>query len=129
MGHRCAILRWHMAKTFAEKFEAALAEKRAEDEKYGLRTLARTLAKEDPEQAEIIRRRLHKYRPPKGGGAAAVKPTQPTRHEIEDAMGLERDALAPDKELAAAVSADQEFLEAVAPLRKLLERQFAEAHA
>lgn len=118
-----------MAKTFAEKFEGALAEKRAADEKYGLRTLARKLAKDDPEQAEIIRRRLHKYRPPKGGGAAEVKPTEPTRHEIEDAMGLERDALAPDKDLVAARSAQEEFLSAVTPLFELFERRFSDRQA
>lgn len=115
-----------MAQTFAEKFEQALADRREKDPTYGLRTLARRLAKDDPEAVETIRRRLHKYRPPKGGGAAEVKPTAPTRHEIEDAMGLKRDALAPDKELAVALSADQEFLAAVAPLWQLLERKFSE---
>lgn len=115
-----------MGSTFAEKFEQALADKREKDPTYGLRTLARKLAKDDPEQMETIRRRLHKYRPPKGGGAAEVKPTEPTRREIEKAMGLKRDALAPDKELATSLSADQEFLAAVAPLWNLLERKFSE---
>lgn len=88
--------------TFAEKFEKALSEKKDADETYGLRTLARKMAKDDPRQAEIIRRRLHKYRPKNGGGAAEVAPSAPTRWEIEDAMGLERDALAPERKSAAA---------------------------
>lgn len=117
---------WHMGYTFGEKFEAALAEKRAQDEKYGLRTLARKLADNDPHQTEIIRRRLNKYRPPKGGGAAEVAPTEPTRREIEDAMGLERDSLAPDREaVAARMAADAEFLTDLAPLRKLFELSHA----
>lgn len=115
-----------MAQTFAEKFEEALAQKRSKDSTYGLRTLARKLAKDDPEAIETIRRRLNKYRPKPGrGGAGEVAPTEPTRREIEKAMGLKRDALAPDKDLVAALSADQEFLAAIAPLRKLLERQFS----
>jgi hypothetical protein len=85
-----------MAETFAEKFERALDAKRQEDERFGLRTLARRLAKDDPQQAEIIRRRLHKYRPPKGGGSAEVAPTEPTRHEIEAALGLPPDSLKPE---------------------------------
>lgn len=85
-----------MGTTFAEKFEEALAEKRKSDPTYGLRTLARDLANGEPEDIEVIRRRLYKYRPPKGGGAAEVAPTPPTRWEIEDALGLERDALRPD---------------------------------
>lgn len=111
-----------MGYSFGEKFEKALAEKRAEDDKYGLRTLARKLADNDPHQTEIIRRRLNKYRPPKGGGAAEVSPTAPTRREIEDAMGLERDSLAPDREaVAARMAADAEFLQELAPLRRLFE--------
>lgn len=110
-----------MAGTFAEKFEQALADKREREPGYGLRTLARTLAKGDPDAIETIRRRLHKYRPPKGGGAAETKPTPPTRHEIEDAMGLERDALAPDKDLVAASAIDADFLADLAPLRRLFE--------
>lgn len=109
-----------MAQTFAEKFEEALAQKRSKDSTYGLRTLARKLAKDDPEKVETIRRRLNKYRPPKGGGAAEVKPTDPTRWEIEEAMGLERDALAPEQVLVNA-SAEAEFLAEIAPLRRLFE--------
>src|SRR4029077_2076115 len=74
----------------------------------------------DKEKAETIRRRLNKYRPPKGGGAAAVKPTEPTRREIEKAMGLEQDALAPEQD-AVAAKTDAEFLKALAPLRRLYE--------
>jgi hypothetical protein len=100
-----------MAKTFAEKFEQALADKREQEPGYGLRTLARALAKDDAQQAEIIRRRLHKYRPPKnGGGAAEVKPTISTRREIEKALGVEIDSLAPDPDAVAARS-DADFLE------------------
>lgn len=124
MGQDCAILLWHMAATFAEKFEQALAERREREPEYGLRTLARTLADNDPDQMEIIRRRLHKYRPKKPGGGSAVKvvtPTDPTRHEIEDAMGLERDALAPERPSPEDVSAEAAFLADLAPLRKLFE--------
>jgi len=95
-----------MAETFAEKFERALEEKRREIPGYGLRTLARLLAKDDPKNTEIIRRRLNKYRPkPGSGGAAEVAPTEPSRHEIEAAMGLERDALRPEADRVAASAA------------------------
>lgn len=111
-----------MAPTFAEKFEQALAERRAKDEFYGLRTLARTLADNDPHQTEIIRRRLNKYRPPKGGGSAQVTPTAPTRREIERAMGLDADSLEPDHDAVAAnAEADIEFMHDLAPLRRLYE--------
>jgi hypothetical protein len=103
-----------MAGTFAEKFEKALSDRKEQDPRYGLRTLARQLANDDGRQAEIIRRRLHKYRPPKGGGAAIV-PTAPTRWEIEDAMGLPRDALRPDEQPASSMV--QELLAAVEPFR------------
>lgn len=110
-----------MPATFAEKFEQALAEKRDQEPGYGLRTLARELADDDPHQMEIIRRRLNKYRPkPGSGGAAEVAPTEPTRREIEDALGLERDALAPDEPVTVA-AADDEFLREIAPLRRLFE--------
>lgn len=108
-------------QTFADKFEAALAEAKERDGNYGLRTLARTLANDDPHQMEIIRRRLHKYRPPKGGGSAETAPTEPTRHEIEAAMGLERDALAPDPDALAAMS-HHDMLEALRPFGDLLQR-------
>lgn len=109
---------WHMGYTFAEKFEAALAERREREPGFGLRTLARTLARDESE-VETIRRRLHKYRPkPNRGGAGEVAPTAPTRWEIEEALGLERDALAADK---IAASADTEFLAEIAPLRRLFE--------
>lgn len=111
-------MRWHMAETFAEKFEQALEERRERDPDFGLRTLARKLAKDDPRQTEIIRRRLNKYRPPKGGGSAQVSPTQPTRHEIEDALGLPLDALKPEPQTVAATA---EFLRDIAPLRRLWE--------
>lgn len=93
-----------MGTSFADKFEEALASKKQEDPSYGLRTLARELAGGDPQRMEVIRRRLNKYRPKPGGGAAEVAPTEPTRHDIEDAMGLDRDALAPDVDPLAARS-------------------------
>lgn len=94
-----------MATTFADLFEAALAEKKLTDPKYGLRTLARELADEDREQTEFIRRRLNKYRNPRdGSGAAKVKPTAETREDIEDAMGLHRDSLKPVVDPAAAAA-------------------------
>jgi hypothetical protein len=107
--------------TFADKFEQALQDAKQRDPQFGLRTLARTLAKDDPKQLEIVRRRLHKYRPKNGGGGAEVAPTETTRHEIEDAMGLDRDALAPDVDDLAAVS-HADMIAALSPLRKLLER-------
>lgn len=109
-----------MGSTFGEKFEQALAEKRQADPGYGLRTLARALADGDVAKAETIRRRLNKYRPPKGGGAAEVKPTDPTRWEIERAMGLEQDTLAPAPD-AVAAKTDADFLHDLAPLRRLFE--------
>lgn len=111
-----------MGQTFAEKFEKALEERRERDPGFGLRTLARNLAKGDPDRAETIRRRLNKYRPkPGNGGSAEVAPTEPSRREIERAMGLDVDALAPDKDAVAALAADREFLEDVRPLRRLWE--------
>ncbi len=116
--HDCVIVPWHMAATFAEKFEQALQERRQEDPNYGLRTIARKLADNDPHQTEIIRRRLNKYRPkPSNGGAAKVAPTEPTRREIEDAMGLDQDALKPEPVEAASA----EFLRDIMPLQRLWE--------
>lgn len=110
-----------MGRTFAEKFEEALEEKRRETPGWGLRTLARELADDDPDRAEVIRRRLNKYRPkPGSGGAAEVRPTEPTRREIENALGLETDSLAPDPDaLAAHVDSERDFLNDLAPLRRL----------
>lgn len=88
-----------MAATFAEKFEQALAEARRADPQFGLRTVARTLAEQDKQKTKTILRRLQKYRPKPGGGAAEVAPTEPTRREIEKAMGLTPDALAPEPDL------------------------------
>jgi hypothetical protein len=90
-----------MGASFAEKFEEALDARRESDPGYGLRTLARRLADGDPEKTKTILRRLQKYRPKPGrGGAGEVAPTAPTRWEIEDAMGLRRDELAPDLDQA-----------------------------
>lgn len=80
--------------SFAEKFERALDEMRAARPGSGLRTIAMTLADDDPRRAETIRRRLQKYRPRPGG--AQKRPTASTRQEIERAMGLELNALQPD---------------------------------
>lgn len=85
-----------MATTFAEKFEDALQARKDEDPAFGVRTIARILAKDDREKIETIRRRLNKYRPKNGGGAAEVAPTEATRREIEDALGLDTDTLKPD---------------------------------
>lgn len=91
-----------MGSAFADKFEAALTAKKQDDPNYGVRTLARDLAGGDKERIETIRRRLNKYRPKPGGGAAEVAPTEPTRHDIEVAMGLDRDSLAPEADPLAA---------------------------
>jgi hypothetical protein len=107
-------------KTFADKFEQALKERKKTDPKYGLRTLARTLAGEDERQAEIVRRRLHKYRPRPGGGSAEVTPTEPTRREIEAALGLEQDSLAPDADLVVARGRSIEDL-LLARIREIVE--------
>lgn len=108
--------------TFAEKFEEALAERKRVEPGYGLRTLARVLAQDDKTKIETIRRRLNKYRPRPGGGAAEVAPTPSTRREIEVAMGLEDGSLRPDQDaLAAALAEDQAFLRDLAPMRRLWE--------
>lgn len=96
-----------MGSTFAEKFEEALDAKRLAEPGYGLRTLARKLADNDPDKTKTILRRLQKYRPRNGGGAAEVAPTKPTRNEIEKALGLEVDALAPDEQDIAAALRQQ----------------------
>lgn len=86
-----------MGATFAEKFEEALAERRQREPEFGLRTVARRIADGDPEKTKTILRRLQKYRPKPGrGGAGEVAPTPPTRREIERAMDLPEDSLAPD---------------------------------
>jgi len=77
--------------TFADKFRAALAAKKKDDPNYGVRTVARGLARGDRARVDTIRRRLNKYL-----GPEAITPTEPTRHEIEAIMGLDRDALKPD---------------------------------
>lgn len=82
--------------TFADKFDRALSAKKAADPGYGVRTIARAMAKGDPKRVETIRRLLNKYRPKVDGRPPEVSPTEPTRHEIEAAMGLELDSLKPD---------------------------------
>ncbi len=112
------------SSTFAEKFQLAIEEKRQKEPNYGLRTVARILADGDKDKVEVIRRRLHKYRPKTPGGAAIV-PTEPTRREIEKAMGLEQDALKPDVngDRAAARAQQEEF----ALFQALLDRADARA--
>lgn len=100
--------------TFADKFEQALS-----DSGQSLRGLARKLARDDGE-VETIRRRLYKYRPRPGGGAAEVAPSDQTRWNIEEALGLQRDALAPDPEIPRSRELDA-ALEVV--LRELLRTQ------
>ncbi len=91
-------------RTFAQKFEEALAARKQREPGFGLRTLAREIA-DKPEDIETIRRRLHKYRPKPGkGGAGEVAPIDSTRREIERALGLEIGALAPDEDLVAALN-------------------------
>jgi hypothetical protein len=82
--------------TFADKFEQALNDKKASSPNYGIRTVARAMAKGDRDRVETIRRLLNKYRGKADGRKAEVTPSEPTRHEIEAAMGLERDSLKPD---------------------------------
>lgn len=116
-----------MGSTFAEKFEEALAEKRrTENPDYGIRTVARVLSDGDKEKVEVIRRRLHKYRPKRPGGAA-ITPTEPTRHEIEKAMGLEQDALKPEVDENAAAA--QAFMDDLMPFAQVFERMAERAFA
>lgn len=118
-----------MGTTFAEKFEEALEDRRQREPGFGVRTLARELATDeltgiaDPKKIETIRRRLNKYRPKPGGGAAEVAPTEPTRREIERHMRLDLDALKPDEDLVAALNVltDEDiFLEALRPFAQLV---------
>lgn len=112
-----------MGTTFGEKFEEALAERRERDPSYGVRTLARELAKGDPKKMETIRRRLNKYRPKPGGGAAEVSPTEPTRREIEAALELDPDTLKPDEDLIAALAPghrESDYLEALRPFARMV---------
>lgn len=89
-----------MGGTFGEKFEEALTDRKAQADRdgqqWGLRTLARELAGGDKTRTSSVLRQLHKYRPKKPGGGVQIVPTEPTRHDIEAALGLERDALKPD---------------------------------
>lgn len=111
-----------MATTFAEKFEQALTEKRVTEPGFGLRTLARQLADGDPEKTKTILRRLQKYRPKPGrGGAGEVSPTSPTRREIERALGLELDALAPEGDLNGDLAARVREARQLAAFRTLME--------
>lgn len=116
-----------MGRTFAEKFEEALDAKRLAEPGYGLRTLARRIAKDDPQKTKTVLRRLQKYRPKPGGGAAEVSPTEPTRREIERAMDLQNDALKPDEtDLLAALAPlkpEAEYLEALRPFAELVARR------
>ena len=90
---RCAIVAWRMAKTtaakrtFAAKLEAELAAR-----KLGRRTLARRLseARGGRQSVDTLRRLLNKY------AIGDHVPLAETRHEIEDAIGCERDSLKPD---------------------------------
>jgi hypothetical protein len=61
-----------MAGTFAEKFEQALAEKREQEPGYGLRTLARTLAKGDPDAVEYHADQIDPDRPSLSASIACV---------------------------------------------------------
>lgn len=114
---------WRMGKTFAQKFEEALDARRLAEPGYGLRTLARALAKDDPRDTKTVLRRLQKYRPKRPGGGAEVAPTDPTRHEIESALGLKFDALRTDEDVIAALSPAKRLAEmenALRPLAALL---------
>jgi hypothetical protein len=71
-------------RTFAHKLRAEL-----DRQDLGVRTLARKLS-DDKHSLEIVRRRLNKYL------RDGVVPTEATRHEIEAALGTDRDALNPD---------------------------------
>lgn len=116
-----------MAATFAQKFEEALREAREAKPGFGLRTLARQMAKDDPKQTEIIRRRLNKYRPKPGGGAAEVTPTEPTRREIERELGLVMDSLKPDPVPVDSAQGDREIAALVAALFERVNRRETEA--
>lgn len=78
----------HAQRTFKDKLQAEL-----DSRGWGVRTLARQMANGRPERVESQRRQLRKYLEPQ-----PVMPTQMTRHAIEDALGVERDALKPDDE-------------------------------
>ena len=59
----------------------------------GVRTLARRVSRStDPKQVEGVRRRINRY------VHDGMTPTPPNRHDIEDALGLERDSLKGDGE-------------------------------
>lgn len=108
-------------QTFAEKFEEALEERRAADSNFGVKTVARKLADGDPKQTELIRRRLNKYRPRPGrGGAAESIPTEPTRREIEKALGLPVEALEPEPDLIDALTARARDARQAANWRQLI---------
>lgn len=73
--------------SFAAKLDSALTERAL-----GRRTLARKLSegRGGAQSVDTLRRLLHKYL------RGDVVPTTASRHEIEDALGCERDSLQPD---------------------------------
>lgn len=75
------------SRGFGEKLDAELVSRAI-----GRRTLARQLSegRGGRQSVDTLRRLLHKYL------RGDVVPTPASRHEIEDALGLERDSLKPD---------------------------------
>jgi hypothetical protein len=79
------------AHTFRDKLQRELQRRQ-----WGVRTLAREMATSagQPDRVESLRRQLRKYLSTRD----LVVPTVGTRHAIEDALQLERDALQDDDE-------------------------------
>ncbi len=97
-------------QTFGDKLGHALRQKQL-----GVRTLARKLGAGDVARSEVIRRRLNKYL------HEGVTPTEPVRHEIEDALELDRDSLKADEE----ESLDADLLSVVRAIQILVRAEVA----
>jgi hypothetical protein len=106
-----------VAQTFGGRLRVELVARNM-----GVRTLAKQLAA-DPTRVEAVRRRLNKY------VHEGVTPGVAARHEIESALGLERDALKPDADEDEADPAMVEAFRVFTDLMQRLGAQKAEAQA
>lgn len=79
------------SRSFRQKLRSELTQRG-----WGVRTLARTMADREgvPTRTESIRRQLKRYL----SDSQPINPTVATRRSIEEALGLERDALQSDED-------------------------------
>lgn len=87
-------------RTFAQKLRAEIRQRDEPKGSFGLRTIARLIHEQqkargqEPRPVESLRRQLRTY----VQESSPAAPRAANRHEVEDALGLERDSLKDDEE-------------------------------